>query len=51
MDGPLNLARYRGFYELNHTGDLKNGTTVVTLPDPWRYMVSAGTSWPGVSKL
>ena len=29
----------------------KYGTSVATLPDAWRYGVSAGTSWPGVSIL
>ena len=33
------------------TSDLKIGTQVVTLPGVWRYRVSAGTSWPGVSIL
>ena len=33
----------------SHTSDLKIGTPVATLP--WRYEVSAGTGWPGVSML
>ena len=35
----------------NHTSDLKIGTPVATLPGAWRYRVSAGTGWPGVSIL
>ena len=35
----------------SHTSDSKIGTPVVTLPDAWRYRVSAGTCWPGVSIL
>ena len=30
---------------------LKTGTPVATLPGPWRYWVSAGAGWPGVSIL
>ena len=33
----------------NHTSDLKIGTPVTTLACAWRYRVSAGTGWPGVS--
>ena len=39
------------FPELSHTSDLKIGTPVATLPGTWRYTVSAGTGWPGVSIL
>ena len=35
----------------SHTSDLKIGTPVATLPAAWRYRVSAGTGWPGVSIL
>ena len=35
----------------SHTSDLKNGTPVATLPDSWRYRISAGTGRPGVSTL
>ena len=35
----------------SHTNDLKIGNTVATLPGAWRYWVSAGTVWPGVSIL
>ena len=35
----------------SHTCDLNIGTPVATLPDAWRYRVSAGTSRPGVSIL
>ena len=31
------------------TSDSKIGTPVATLPGDWRYGVSAGTGWPGVS--
>ena len=33
----------------SHTSDLKIGTPVATLPGAWRYRVSAGTGWTGVS--
>ena len=33
------------------TSDFKIGTLVATLPGTWRYRVSAGTGWPGVSIL
>ena len=39
------------FSGTNHTSDLKIGTPVATLPGAWRYRVSAGTGWPGVSIL
>ena len=35
----------------SHTSDIKFGTPVVTLPGAWRYRVSAGIGWPGVSIL
>ena len=35
----------------SHTSDSKIGTPVATLPDAWRYRVSAGTGRPGVSIL
>ena len=35
----------------SHTSDLKIGTPVATLPGAWRYRVSVGTGWPGVSIL
>ena len=35
----------------SHTNDVKIGTPVATLPGAWRYRVSAGTVWPGVSIL
>ena len=41
----------RDFSGSSHTGDLKIGTPVVTLPGAWRYRVSAGTGRPGVSIL
>ena len=35
----------------SHTSDLKIGAPVGILPCAWRYRVSAGTGWPGVSIL
>ena len=35
----------------SYTSDFKIGTPVATLPGAWRYRVSAGTGWPGVSIL
>ena len=35
----------------SHTSDFKIDTPVDTLPGAWRYRVSAGTGWPGVSTL
>ena len=35
----------------SHTSDSKIGTPVATLPNAWRYRVSAGTGRPGVSIL
>ena len=35
----------------SHTGDMKIGTPVATLPGAWRYRISAGTGQPGVSIL
>ena len=46
-----NPACARTFPGLSHTSDLKIGTPVATLPYAWRYRVSAGTGWPGVSIL
>ena len=37
--------------ESSHTSDLKIGTPVATLPGSWRYRVSTGNGWPGVSIL
>ena len=41
----------RGFFGWSHTSDSKTGTPVATLPGAWRYRVSTGTGWPGVSIL
>ena len=41
----------RDFSESSHTSDLKTGTPVAILPGAWRYRVSAGTGWSGVSIL
>ena len=35
----------------SHTSDSKIGIPVATVPGAWRYRVSAGTGWPGVSIL
>ena len=35
----------------SHTSDLKIGTPMATLPGSWRYRLSAGTGWLGVSIL
>ena len=43
--------RRGNFSGSGHTSDLKIGTPVATLPGAWRYRVSAGTGWPGVSVL
>ena len=34
-----------------HTSEVEIGSPVVTIPGPWRYRVSDGTGWPGVSTL
>ena len=47
----LNPACAGIFSGSSHTSDLKIGTPVATLPGTWRYRVSAGTGWPGVSIL
>ena len=39
------------FSRSSHTSDLRIDTPVATLPGAWRYRVSAGTGWPGVSIL
>ena len=41
----------RDFSGSSRTSDFKIGTPVATLPGAWRYRVSAGTGWPGVSIL
>ena len=41
----------RDFSGSSHSSDLKIGTPVAILPDAWRYRVSAGIGWPGVSIL
>ena len=43
--------RRREFSGSRYTSDLKIGTPVATLPDSWRFRVSAGTGWLGVSIL
>ena len=39
------------FSKLCHASDFKIGTPVATLSGAWRYRVSSGTGWPGVSIL
>ena len=41
----------RDFSGSSHTNDLMIGIPVATLPGAWRYRVSTGTGWPGVSIL
>ena len=36
---------------LSDTSDVNIGASVAALPGTWRYRVSAGTGWPGVSNL
>ena len=51
-EGPgFESACGRIFSGSSHTSDFKIGTPVATLPGAWRYRVSAGTGWPGVSIL
>ena len=51
-EGPGFESRFhRDFSGSSHTGDLKIGTPVATLPGAWHYRVSAGTGRPGVSIL
>ena len=35
----------------SYTSDSKIGSPMANLPGAWRYRVSAGTGWPGVSIL
>ena len=39
------------FSESSHTSESKIGTPVATLLGAWRYRVSSGTGWSGVSML
>ena len=51
-EGPGFESRLRrDFSGSSHTSDLNIGTPVATLQGAWRYRVSAGTGWPGVSIL
>ena len=52
-EGPGFDSRLRrgDFCGSSHTSGLKIGTSVTTLTGAWRYRVSAGTGWPGVSIL
>ena len=45
------LLCHEDFSGSSHTGDLKIGTPVASLPGTWRCRVSTGTGWPGVSIL
>ena len=48
FDSCLHCGNFPG---MSHTSDLKIGTLLATLPGAWRYRVSAGTGWHGVSIL
>ena len=49
---PGSIPAYAGiFLGSSHNNDFKIGTPVAALPGTWRYRVSAGTGWPGVSIL
>ena len=50
-DPGLESRLRRDFSGSSHTSELKIGTPVATLPGAWRYRVSAGTGWPGVTIL
>ena len=39
------------YFGFSHISDLKIGTPVAILPDPWRNRFSAGTGWPAISIL
>ena len=43
--------RLRSFSRSSHASDLKIGSPEATLPGAWRYRVSAGIGWLGVSIL
>ena len=43
------LESGRSRVPIPHATDLNTGTPVATLPGAWRYRVSVGTGWPGVS--
>ena len=45
------LSPWGFFSESSHTSDLKSRSPVTTLLGAWRYRVSAGSGWPGVSTL
>ena len=47
----VQICLHLDFSSLSQRSDLKIGTPVATLPGAWRYGVSAGTGWPGVSIL
>ena len=49
--GSVPAFSVRIFSGWSHPRDLQIGTPVATLPGAWRYRVSAGTGWPGVSVL
>ena len=49
--GSIPAFSVRIFFGSSRTGDFKLGTPVPTLPGAWRYGVSAGTDWSGVSIL
>ena len=49
-DPGLDSRLRRGDFSVSsHTGDLRIGTPVATMPGAWRCKVSVGTGWLGVS--
>ena len=44
--GSVPRFRCGSLFRSSHTSDLNAGTPVATLPDAWRYGVSAGTVGP-----
>ena len=50
-DPELESHLQRDFSRSSHTNDLSIDTPVATLPGAWRYRVSAGAGWLGVSIL
>ena len=51
MNSSLCMSKAAIFPGSSHTSNLEIGTPVATLPGAWRFRVSAGTGWPGVSIL
>ena len=52
--GPIYITHAPKLITIQHSEKARStaiGTLVVTMPGAWRYWVSAGTGWPGVSIL